>query len=380
MGAGEVKNIIMANLSLSLLSFFVISLSSVWGNESGLPVLKKLANIIESIESKKSGVQGGAIAILYKGEVLYKTTFGYQKDQAGPIAETTLFPLASSSKPLAAVAIALLIEKEKINLNEKIKFPFLKHEVSLKDILSHTTGFRFTGNAEVEQGLSRQKLLEKLKTQKSYCKPGNCYFYSNTVFSVVEEALRTRGLTFKDAIKNLQIVLKTQEIQIVPLKTSNDIAYPHVKDRTKADFIAKSLPFPPYYPKIVPAAAGVFASLNGMIELYKLSFGYRPDLISQKMIDLMHAPIISTNDPQRWHTILPYKEDKIESYYGLGWRIFRSKDHPGKDLIFHAGCIRGIVSFIGSIPSEEIGIIVLINQDKSSAFKTGLDFWAAVLD
>ncbi|GAA5251909.1 hypothetical protein [Candidatus Rickettsia kedanie] len=29
------------------------------------------------------------------------------------------------------------------------------------------------------------------------------------------------------------------------------------------------LPFPPYYPKTIPASAGIFASISGMIEIFK---------------------------------------------------------------------------------------------------------------
>ncbi|MGV2432580.1 MAG UNVERIFIED_CONTAM: serine hydrolase [Rickettsiaceae bacterium] len=131
------------------------------------------------------------------------------------------------------------------------------------------------------------------------------------------------------------------------------------------------LPFPEYYPKTVPAAAGIFASIDGMIELYKFLFFYRPDLISNEILEIFYTPYIKA-DISHWK--LPY-EKEIESYYGLGWRIFKSKTYKDKNLIFHSGVIGGINSFIGFIPSEEIGIIILTNQEGPAASIRGLDFW-----
>ncbi|WP_410956392.1 hypothetical protein [Rickettsia koreansis] len=39
----------------------------------------------KKLELQKDELQGGAIAILYKGEVIYKTTFGNQKGNSGVI-------------------------------------------------------------------------------------------------------------------------------------------------------------------------------------------------------------------------------------------------------------------------------------------------------
>ena len=73
-------------------------------------------------------------------------------------------------------------------------------------------------------------------------------------------------------------------------------------------------------------------------------------------------------------------EDEIESYYGLGWRIFRPKKNREKNFIFHSGCISGINTLIGYTPQEEIGIIVLTNQEPPAASRIGLNFWRKFWD
>ncbi len=51
---------------------------------------QKLRNFIKKLELQKDELQGGAIAILYKGEVIYKTTFGNQKGNSGVVTDKTL--------------------------------------------------------------------------------------------------------------------------------------------------------------------------------------------------------------------------------------------------------------------------------------------------
>lgn len=365
------------------LVFCLLCLSSVYATATPDATLPpKVQSFIASIEAEKPKLQGGAIAILHHGKTVYKTTFGHQKGKGGAaITSSTLFPLASVSKPVSATALALMVDRGTLDLDQPHKISYLKNEVNLQHLLSHTTGYLFSGNTQIERGLSRTKLLEQLKWEKPGCNPGGCYRYSNTTFSLVEEALATQSSSLSDAIQQLRATLKTEGIQVVPLKPGAQVAYPHayVKAKNQKTAVLKTLPFPPYYPKAAPAAAGVFASLDGMIELYRLQFGYRSDLISKKTLDRFQTPVIANRDIEKWHINWPCPRNMIESYYGLGWRILKAKKYPEKELIFHPGHIAGTVSFVGFIPAEDIGIIILINENSGNALKKGINFWGRFL-
>lgn len=388
----------------SLLITFVYSAKSFAQNTLNHPLPEQVQKFIDKLEADEPNLQGGAVAILHYGQVVYKNTFGHRRGKEGRITSKTLFPLASVSKPVTATALALLVQDGVLNLSESYQLPYLKYPVNLKHILSHTTGYKFSGNVLIERGLNRQKLLQQLKYHQPSCEPGGCYLYSNTTYSLVEEVLETKNLTLNDAIIKLRTALHTDGIQVVPLNPGAEVAYPHFKGKVqvgrklvthvkkktakqrqkriknKEKFVpvyaqgTKSLPFPPYYPKAAPAAAGVFASLDGMIELFKLQFGYRPDLISSKTLEQFYQPVVVNSDFKKWNVELPNAR-QIQGYYGLGWRILRSQKHPDKDIIFHGGAISGIRSFVGYIPSEKIGVIILLNQNSGGALKRGLQFW-----
>ncbi|BBH53746.1 serine hydrolase domain-containing protein [Fluviispira sanaruensis] len=338
-------------------------------------IRSKIQSFINDIESEKNQQQGFALAILYKGNVIYKTTSGFQKGNKKPITYSTLFPLASLSKTVSATSIALMVEQGKINLDKKFKLPYLKNPVNFTNILSHSTGYHFSGNNQIEQGISRAKLLNILKTKKPNCKPGNCFLYSNATFSLIEEALNLKKLNLNFLIQNLNKSLNTQEIKLLKKDITKNIAYPHkkVKIAGKNKFIPQ--PFPPYYPKITPASAGIFASINGMIEVYKLAFGYKPNLISKATAERMTRPVILNKKVFKLNIVSPDEKRKLESYYALGWRVLKEKNKKDKDLIYHPGYINGIKSFIGFIPSKDLGIIILTNQESKFASRNGFNFW-----
>ncbi len=174
-------------------------------------------------------------------------------------------------------------------------------------------------------------------------------------------------------------------VQTLKMNSKLEIAFPH---NTKMDKNAnvvtapKLMPFPPCYPKSVPAAGGIFASLNGLIEILKIQMGHRPDILSQEVASQFSKPYIATKYIEKWKGKInfPVSVDRLESYYGLGWRRLRSKDHKGKDLIFHGGFIGGIRTFIGYMPSQESGIIILVNQNTKFPMQQGMNFWRAFLE
>ncbi len=341
----------------------------------------QLKHFIQEFQCKAKTVKGGAIAIVHKGKIVYKKTFGAQGDTEKPITSHTLFPLGSSSKAITSMTIGYLAQKNTINLREKFTLPWLKHKVSLIDILGHTAGIEspFWGNLEIEAGQSRQQILKLLSKQKLSI-PGKSYAYTNVLFSLVEEVLEIKGTNFPQALQNFRTCLGTDEIQVIPIDACREIAYPHMKENGQT----KTLPFPPYYPKVVMTAAGIFASLDGMIKFLQLICGYRSDVLSKTMLAQMYKPRKKNKDITKWVNKgieFPCDLNQIESWYGLGWRVLRSKTNPEKDMIYHPGYIAGINTFVGVIPSEDIGIVIMMNEASKTALplQEGLNFWGLFL-
>src|SRR5437870_509977 len=75
--------------------------------------------------SKENHIDGAAVAITKDGQLIYARGFGWaDPDAMEKVLPTSLFRIASISKPITAVAIMMLIERGKLKLDDKA-FDFL---------------------------------------------------------------------------------------------------------------------------------------------------------------------------------------------------------------------------------------------------------------
>lgn len=183
--------------------------------------------IIDEIEETSEDVVGAAVAIIQNDQVLYKKTFGYKEINGSPVNDDTLFGLASVSKAITATALAALAEQNIAHFEDKINIQGIN--LSLKKILSHTTGYRIRGDSEIEKGVTRKTLLSLInKNNRSQSKTENPYFYrklklkSRSKSTLIFHSGYINGATaFVGIVPELHvgIVLLANQSSRFPLKT-----------------------------------------------------------------------------------------------------------------------------------------------------------------
>ena len=356
-----------------LIFIYLLFISSISSASNSQEIFIDLESFIKNIESEQESVQGGAVAIIINEKIIYKKAFGFKDTgRTVPIDEDTLFALASTSKPIISTAIGLMVVQGQVSFDDVVKLAFLKSNISLSNFLSHTTGYQFTGNAQVESGTNKKGLINQIKQREANCKPGKCYKYSNLMYSFIDDALKERGYSITDSISLLNSKLGTNGITLLPIDPNSNFARQYSRG-------GKQLPFPSNYQKSVPAAAGVFATINSLTEFLKLAIGARPDLITETILNEIFRPRVENKDVFYWNIDLPFNSSCIKSWYGLGWRILFVDDKEESKLIFHSGFINGATTFMGFIPSKKAGIIILTNQTSAFALRNGLKFWANII-
>ena len=99
---------------------------------------------------------GAALAVAYHGRLVYARGFGHADvEKQEPVRPTSLFRIASISKPFTATAVMHLVEKGKLKLDDRV-FPLLKlephlepgdrmdprwREITVQQCLQHTGGW-----------------------------------------------------------------------------------------------------------------------------------------------------------------------------------------------------------------------------------------------
>lgn len=141
---------------------------------------------------------GYSMIITKKDSIIYKRNFGSADlDKKTPITETTIFDIASASKQFTGMAIALLEEQGKININDKIikYLPDLSksmRDITVYQLVHHTSGIRDWPTLcalkgwQPEKPLSLDDIYEILKKQESLnFTPGTEFSYSNSNYNLL---------------------------------------------------------------------------------------------------------------------------------------------------------------------------------------------------
>jgi CubicO group peptidase (beta-lactamase class C family) len=162
-------------------------------------------------EAVKQGVFPGAVLLVGRGEeVIYERAFGSRSlvpDQS-PMRLSTIFDVASLTKPLATtIAIMLLVSDKKIRLDDQVTrfvptFGFCpKSSTTIRQLLSHSSGLPawkpyyevvFTvensGTANfIASRAAKSYVLEQVHREKPLSEPGTQALYSDLGFMVLGE-------------------------------------------------------------------------------------------------------------------------------------------------------------------------------------------------
>ena len=111
------------------------------------------SNQIDSLVQKSMTMMpqaGLAIAVVEDGEVLHSKGYGVTSIDSGKkVDQNTLFAIASNSKAFTTTALAMLVDEEKLNWNDKVvdyipEFkmydPYVTENFNIQDLLTHRSG------------------------------------------------------------------------------------------------------------------------------------------------------------------------------------------------------------------------------------------------
>jgi CubicO group peptidase (beta-lactamase class C family) len=327
---------------------------------------QNLSTYIE-LSAKKWKVPGIAIAITKGDSIIYSGSFGYSNIvNQKPVTQHTVFPIGSMGKSFTAFAIALLQERKKLSLDDKVTkwLPWLdfkdysmKHQLLLSDILSHRTGMEtFAGDLLwSESNLDTKTLLNKWALIKPAFAIRSRFGYSNFGYMAAGEIIQSvTKKTWQEYInEELLTPLKMSNsfTQIDQVKNYRDVAIGYTIEN---DSIKK-----------IPEATGVLQAFGGMYsninDIAKWLIMHANDgkvnghkIFSENTVWSVRNPytVIGKN-------FLPNGKRLIMNY-GLGWEL---TNYNNQEIVCHGGAYSGFLSMMGFIPEQKAGFVILTNSD-----------------
>ncbi|MPZ76961.1 MAG: serine hydrolase [Deltaproteobacteria bacterium] len=166
-------------------------------------------------EALRQGVFPGAVLLIGRGdEVIYERAFGSRTlvPEKCPMQLSTIFDLASLTKPLATtIAIMLLVNQKKVRLDDQVTrfLPtfgvFDKSLTTLRQLLNHSSGLaawkpfyeeviKGEENGKIHFVASRAAqhyVLEQIHREKPLSRPGMQALYSDLGFLILGELVET---------------------------------------------------------------------------------------------------------------------------------------------------------------------------------------------
>lgn len=157
---------------------------------------------------------GVAVAVIQDGKPIFKATKGLANMEEGsPITSQSVFELASCSKQFTGLAVAMLIDRHKLSLDDDIRkylpeMPDYGAPVTVRHLVYHTSGIRNTDALEMagftpEDIITLPMCVKFAVNQKTLkFKPGERFNYSNTNYNLLAEIIaRVTGQSFSNWTK-----------------------------------------------------------------------------------------------------------------------------------------------------------------------------------
>src|SRR6266851_4414642 len=184
--------------------------------------------VIEFLQQHK--VPGASLAITKDGRLVYARGFGYADVEAKePVRPTSLFRIASVSKPFTVVAVLQLVERAKLQMDDKI-FPILKleplledgakldprwKEITVEQVLHHKGGWDRDASGDpmfmpikiakafkADPPANQEQIIRYMMGKPLDHDPGKKEVYSNFGYCVLGRVIeRVSGETYEDYVK-----------------------------------------------------------------------------------------------------------------------------------------------------------------------------------
>jgi CubicO group peptidase (beta-lactamase class C family) len=306
-----------------------------------------------------SGVPSATVAIVRNGGLAYANAYGSARlDPPLPATAAMRYAVGSISKQFTAVAALILQQEGKLKLDDPISkyVPGLTrgNDVTLRMLLSHTSGYQdFWPQDYVMPGMLKattpQAIADAWAKKPLDFEPGSRWQYSNTNYTLAAMAVE------KAAGMPIFQFVKTRILDPVGMTSAKDFdANPRAADVT--GYIRYGLG------PLRPAPDAGPGWMWGAGELAMTA----SDLAKWDICIIKGCNILT---PASWREL--EREIILNNGAGTGYSLGLDVGmNGGRFMLEHSGEVSGFVAENMVFPDDSAAIVVLTNQDASSAAST----------
>ena len=311
---------------------------------------------------KKQDLPSVAVAVAQDGKILWEEAWGFANiEKRIPATPQTMYSLASTTKPITATALMILVERGLVDLDRPANLylgegklsGYRPEEATVRRLLCHTSGLPLHWNLifadepykrpEPEVTISRYGILA--------APPGEGFSYSNLGYGVLERIIE---LVSK---KSYAEFLQSEVFAPLGMNRSAVLLAPGPETEVAERYGQQQKPLP-FFDFDHRGASAVWSSVHdlvrfGMYHLGQHLDGQKPILSAKGVLAMQRQ-----RDPR-----LP------RSAYGLGWSVY---EMSGLRIISHSGGMFGVGARLTLLPQKNLAVVSLTNVSPSMQ---GTDLW-----
>ncbi len=347
----------------------------------------------------KHKVPGASVAIANGSKIVYSKGFGFADAETNSqVTSSSLFRIASLSKPITAVAILQLVEHEKLKLNDKVfsvldfgaeieaageAFDARLRDITIEQLLLHRGGWdrdksfdpmfqsvRFAKEQGKPSPASQRDVIVSMLSQRLDFEPGERFAYSNFGYCLLGRVIeKISGESYESyvqshVLKPLGITNMRIGATRVEGRAASEVRY-YAKGKSKSVFQADSgeevlPPYGAWHLEAMDSHGGWIASAEDLVR-FAAAFD-----------DWDHCPILSRSSIESMHAV-PAKSPGKDAYYTFGWN--NRMNASGKANYWHTGSLPGTLAIMIRRRDGSNMVALLNTRDSKdlSKLEQGLD-------
>ena len=307
-------------------------------------------------ELSSKRIPGMSICVVRNGTTILAKGYGFANlELSARASEHTVYELASLTKPFTATAVMMLVEADKISLEDRLAkyFPALPtswERVSVGHLLRHTSGFgdffsipelRSKSDFAWEREYEPADLLPLLFKVPVQSQPGERWSYSNVGYYLLGLIIeKVTGEPYESFLKHH--VFEPLQMMETRRMDRRDIILERAAGYTWENKVLRNAKF---------TSATWAYSEGGLVssasDLAKADTG----LFGGKLLK-------STTMERMWQP--SHLNDGAVANYGYGWNV---GSDPRRRQVYHSGNKPGFASIIRRYIDESLTVVLLANVD-----------------
>ena len=333
-------------------------------------------------------VPGVAVAIVKDGKVVLAKGFGIKRlGDATPVDAFTRFGIASNTKAFTATALAMLVERGKVEWDAPVTRylptfamydPFVTREITVRDLLVHRSGLGLGAGDLLwwpASTYTRKEIMQRLRYIKPATSFRSAYAYDNVLYLVAGEIIeKMSGKTWEEFVATeilAPVGMTHSTVRHADAGRADNVAATHAEIDGRVRII------PPMVSDNTNPAGGINSGAADIARwmVTQLDSGRTPD--GTRLFSPRSARELWTGVTPMPIGVPPGDFAPLRSSFNLYALGFGVRDYRGYKLLNHTGGLPGYVSEIMMMPDQRLGVAVLTNQESSAAFRS---ITLAVLD